>query len=257
MLLLMKRADSKYVCSFWKVLRKSVWRAFPNLVLPGKMVWENRISHPDCVKICVDHNGRINLRAKQKYEVLSATHAFEKVNISRNPSGDKIEKNSTAVESLERYIQCTKFSRKVWIKRYLNLLITGKIFWPLEKRNKSVVDKKRPCFYFRKLCYERTKNPYSKLCYSDSHKISYCCKYPNPEKLGAENWIFAFYVLAHDIKVKAVQEILISYSFNVTNVKLIDRSLPYASTKQWKITPLPFRRYTPIWNYQNHHIICL
>ncbi len=33
----------------------------------------NRISHPDWVKICVDPNGHINLRAKQKYEILSAT----------------------------------------------------------------------------------------------------------------------------------------------------------------------------------------
>ena len=33
----------------------------------------NRISHPDWVKICGDPNGQIKLRAKQKYEVLSAT----------------------------------------------------------------------------------------------------------------------------------------------------------------------------------------
>ena len=33
----------------------------------------NRISHPHWVKICDDLNGQINLRAKQKYEVLSAT----------------------------------------------------------------------------------------------------------------------------------------------------------------------------------------
>ena len=32
-----------------------------------------------------------------------------------------------------------------------------------------------------------------------------------------------------DIKVKTVQEILISYPFKVTNVKLIDMSLSYAS----------------------------
>ena len=33
----------------------------------------NRISHPDWVKLCVDPNGRIKLRAKQKYEIPSAT----------------------------------------------------------------------------------------------------------------------------------------------------------------------------------------
>ena len=32
-----------------------------------------RISHPDWVKLCVDPNGRIKLRAKQKYEILSVT----------------------------------------------------------------------------------------------------------------------------------------------------------------------------------------
>ena len=31
------------------------------------------MSHPNWVKICDDHNSQINLRAKQKYEVLSAT----------------------------------------------------------------------------------------------------------------------------------------------------------------------------------------
>ena len=62
----------------------------------------------------------------------------------------------------------------------------------------------------------------------------------SPKKLGAENWIFAFYVLAHDIKMKAVQEILISYPFNVTNVKLNDISLPYANTKQKKDNPVTF-----------------
>ena len=33
----------------------------------------NRISQPNWVKLCVDPNGRIKLRAKQKYEILSAT----------------------------------------------------------------------------------------------------------------------------------------------------------------------------------------
>ena len=48
-----------------------------------------------------------------------------------------------------------------------------------------------------------------------------------PEKLGAENWIFTFYVLAHDTEMKAVKEILISYPFNVANVKT-----------NWHVTPL-------------------
>ena len=37
---------------------------------------QNRISHSHWVKICDDHNDQINLRAKQKYEVLSATSSF-------------------------------------------------------------------------------------------------------------------------------------------------------------------------------------
>ena len=37
---------------------------------------QNRISHPHWVKICDDHNGQINLRANQKYKVLSATGAI-------------------------------------------------------------------------------------------------------------------------------------------------------------------------------------
>ena len=46
-----------------------VWQAFTIFMLSGL----NRISHPHWVKICDDRNGQINLRAKQKYEVLSAT----------------------------------------------------------------------------------------------------------------------------------------------------------------------------------------
>ena len=45
----------------------------PFLCGPEKWSGKNRISHRHWVKICVDHNGQINLRAKQKYEVLSAT----------------------------------------------------------------------------------------------------------------------------------------------------------------------------------------
>ena len=45
----------------------------PFLTCLGKWFGLNRISHPHWVKICDDHNGQINLHAKQKYEVLSAT----------------------------------------------------------------------------------------------------------------------------------------------------------------------------------------
>ena len=38
----------------------------------------NRISHPDWVKLCVDPNGRIKLRTKQKCEILSATNLIKK-----------------------------------------------------------------------------------------------------------------------------------------------------------------------------------
>ena len=48
----------------------------PFLCCPGKWSGLNRISHPHWVKICGDHNGQINLRAKQKYEVLSSTESF-------------------------------------------------------------------------------------------------------------------------------------------------------------------------------------
>ena len=41
-------------------------------VARGKWSGQNRISHPHWVTICDDQNGQINLRAKQKYEVLSA-----------------------------------------------------------------------------------------------------------------------------------------------------------------------------------------
>ena len=54
---------------------------FPQFVLPGKMIRENRISHPDWVKICVYPNGRIKLCTKQKYEILSATLLTAKRNM--------------------------------------------------------------------------------------------------------------------------------------------------------------------------------
>ena len=47
-----------------EVLRKKkCLGGFPKFVLPGKMV-----------KLCVNPNGQIKLRAKQKYEILSATY---------------------------------------------------------------------------------------------------------------------------------------------------------------------------------------
>ena len=67
------RADSKTSVLYEGILRKGkCFGGFPQFVLPGKMIQENRISHPDWVKICVNPNGRIKLRAKQKYEILSA-----------------------------------------------------------------------------------------------------------------------------------------------------------------------------------------
>ena len=54
----------------------------PFLCCPGKWSGLNRISHPHWVKICDDHNGQINLRAKQKYEVLSATNLSEYITIN-------------------------------------------------------------------------------------------------------------------------------------------------------------------------------
>ena len=46
---------------------------FPNWYCPERWSGMNWISHPDWVKLCVDTNGRIKLRAKQKYEILSDT----------------------------------------------------------------------------------------------------------------------------------------------------------------------------------------
>ena len=67
-------ADRKYVRPARKVLRKREFGGFsPFLCCLGKWSGLNRISHPHWVKICDDHNVQINLRAKQKYEVLSAT----------------------------------------------------------------------------------------------------------------------------------------------------------------------------------------
>ena len=43
----------------------------------GRWPRQNGISHSHWVKICDNHNGQINLRAKQKYEVFSATKFFK------------------------------------------------------------------------------------------------------------------------------------------------------------------------------------
>ena len=72
--LLFKRVDNHYVCPERRSSEEEkVFGSFPQFVLPGKMAGMNRISNPDWVRICVDPNGQIKLRAKQKYEVLSAT----------------------------------------------------------------------------------------------------------------------------------------------------------------------------------------
>ena len=52
---------------------------FPNLCCPERWSGMNRISHLDCVRLCVDPNGRIKLRAKQKCEILSATICIDYV----------------------------------------------------------------------------------------------------------------------------------------------------------------------------------
>ena len=71
----MQGADRTYICPVRKVLRKRVFGGFsPFFCCPEKWSGLNRmISHPHWVKICDNHNGQINLCAKQKYKVLSAT----------------------------------------------------------------------------------------------------------------------------------------------------------------------------------------
>ena len=58
---------------------KKVFDGFPNLCCPERWFGMNRISPPDWVKLCVDPNGRIKLRAKQKYEMSSATDSISKL----------------------------------------------------------------------------------------------------------------------------------------------------------------------------------
>ena len=65
MRLLKKRADNKYVYPVQKLLRKRVFGGLsPIWCCPEKWSGKNRISHFHWVKICVDPNGQIKLRAK-------------------------------------------------------------------------------------------------------------------------------------------------------------------------------------------------
>ena len=54
--------------------KEKAFGGFLKLCCPERWSGMNRISHPDWGKLCVDSNGRIRLRAKQKYEILSATN---------------------------------------------------------------------------------------------------------------------------------------------------------------------------------------
>ena len=54
------------------VQSKRVFDGFSQLLLPERWLGLNRISHPDWVKLCVNPNGRIKLRAKQKCKIPSA-----------------------------------------------------------------------------------------------------------------------------------------------------------------------------------------
>ena len=49
----------------------------PNFCCPERRSGLNRISHPDCVKLSVDPNGRIELRAKQKCKFLTSTYSIK------------------------------------------------------------------------------------------------------------------------------------------------------------------------------------
>ena len=79
-LIVVWRADSKTsVLNEVLKKRKSVWQLSPIWWNPERWPGLNWISYPDWVKICIDPNGRIKLRAKQKYEILSATVYFSAV----------------------------------------------------------------------------------------------------------------------------------------------------------------------------------
>ena len=70
------RADSKTSVLNEVFLPKKAWvfDGFPNFCYPERWSRLNRRSHPDWVKSYVDPNGRIKLRTKQKYEILSVTY---------------------------------------------------------------------------------------------------------------------------------------------------------------------------------------
>ena len=68
--------DSKTSVLNEVVQPKSVFDGFPNLCFPERRFGLNKISHPDWVKLCVDPNARIKLRAKQKCEILSAPISY-------------------------------------------------------------------------------------------------------------------------------------------------------------------------------------
>ena len=124
------RADSK-TSVLNKVLRKrKCLAAFPNLCCPKRWSGMNRISGPDWEKICVDHNGRIKLRAKQKYEILSATIIYKS-------SESHLEKNHKVVLR-KRYNQkmvfrllITKWILSKFCSGYVNKLhqVVRLLFW--------------------------------------------------------------------------------------------------------------------------------
>ena len=74
-LLLFKRVVSHYICPEQRSSEKEkVFGGFPYLCCPERWSGLNRLSHSDWVKLCIDPKGRINLCAKQKCEILSATN---------------------------------------------------------------------------------------------------------------------------------------------------------------------------------------
>ena len=131
------RADSETSVLNEEVLRKGrVFGGFPNFCCPERWYGMNRISHPDWVKLRVDPNSRIKLRAKQKYEILSATSICPKVNViarrkfvlNYNESGVHRFNHYTTMTPPEKHenmcFRCTPFRlRHCWIQR-VKLLIT-------------------------------------------------------------------------------------------------------------------------------------
>ena len=115
--LLMKRADSKYICPFQKVLRKRVLS--PIRCCPEKWYGLNRISYSHWAKICIDHNSQINLCAKQKYKVLSDTSSIKCLYMWRISSSLENSEARITVSSLEH--PCT------WSLHYLSDLLRGEM----------------------------------------------------------------------------------------------------------------------------------